>query len=157
MESSENSVPVSKKNSILASMGLTKSVIECENEIDVTNFVLNDRIEIGTKGYLCNKQHTIATLLIEQLDEILQVWNLDDEAKTLTEGEYYGNLEMLGKYPLWEELKDYYQLSSPKYFVYREGFPMIIVYEKSAYIIAPTIDKKEEPEYDNKRPVKNGD
>jgi len=138
----------SKKNSILAVMGLTKSNIEYEYELDTTKFIFNDRIEIGKKPYLCNKQHTLAILLIEEIQDLIDTWGLDD-TRTLSEQEYYGDIDMFGQYPIWDELKEYNKLDSPKYFIYRKAYPMVVVYEKVAYIVAPALDKKEPDDTDS--------
>ena len=118
-----------KRDSILSSLCLTKSKISIDDDID-SKFVLNRDVELGEKTFIGNKQGTIIKANLVEMDEIIKLWGIHETIEMITQKDY-DERKLSLNYPLWEGLKNTINFGEPKYFFYKQKYPLFVVFKLS--------------------------
>jgi len=132
----------SRKASILSSLSLTKSEIVNDKN---AKFVFGDVLLLRKKPFMVNQFHTIAEVSLEEMKKLIKMWGIENNSNTtkanwlntLTEQEY---AKISENYVLFNELREAEKLGVPKYYLYKEQYPLFAVYENVCYVIMPTIE-----------------
>jgi len=134
-------------------LGINKlSIEEISNPLKA--YPLTQRVKMVGKHFVCDEERTVMIAKLSDIENLKIAFSLGNAENIGLDVFYNRGLEKF--YPLWEKVKASLILEGcsyrPDYILYKKNSPMLLVFEEddSVYAIAPNVEDKPEPDFDNK-------